>query len=315
MKDNLENKLSMYLAVQKVCADNNSVWSGLPAFATSFSAFESKIGDIESVRLIQEQDTTGIAIDKSVLKDELADKAIEVSTAVHAYATEIGDNELLESINYSRSELLKGRDTELQSKCQIIHDKADAIVGSLGDYGIVAADLTELQGRIDDYSEIIPKPRTAISNKKTATEDLSLHFQEADGLLKDKLDKLIEQFKTSDAEFYTTYFNARLIVDLGRSGSALRGTVTDSSTGDRVVGATIEILETQDSRNANKQGKYGFKQLRPGTYTVQATAKGYEAKQIPAVEIAEGQLNVLDIELDRAVKEPLPEPEQQQPIN
>ncbi len=315
MNDQQENKLSMYLAVQKVCADNNSVWSGLPAFVASFSSFEDKISDIEDVRLIQEQDTTGIAKDKTVLKEELVDKAIEVSTAVQAYASDNGDNELLESLNFSRSVLLNGRDTELQNKCQTIHDNANAIVGSLSDYGIAAADLTELQSKIDDYAAIIPKPRTATSNKKTATEDITLHLKEADSLLNDKLDKLIEQFKTSDAEFYSTYFNARLIVDLGRSGSTLRGTVTDSTTSDRVLGATVEILETEDSRNVNGQGKYSFKQVRPGIYTVRATAEGYEVKEIPEAEIIEGQLNVLDIELDRVIQEPLPEPDQPQPIN
>ena len=131
--------------------------------------------------------------------------------------------------------MARGRDTEVHTKCQLIHDKADPIIGSLADYGLVAADLTDLQSKIDSYMDIIPKPRTAISNKKTATSDLTIHFTEADSLLNDMLDKLMEQYKTSDAEFYITYFNARLIVDLGRSGSALRGTVTDSSTGDRIV--------------------------------------------------------------------------------
>ena len=71
MQDRQENKLSMYLAVQKVCTDNNGVWSGLPAFVSSFSAFEGKIADIEAVRLIQEQDTTGIAVDKTELREDL----------------------------------------------------------------------------------------------------------------------------------------------------------------------------------------------------------------------------------------------------
>ena len=107
MKDHLENKLSMYLAVQKVCADNTSVWSSLPAYATSFSTFEGKISNIESVRLIQEQDTTGIAVDKSVSKDELVDKAIEVSTSIHAYAVALGNNELLESITFQGANWLE----------------------------------------------------------------------------------------------------------------------------------------------------------------------------------------------------------------
>ena len=39
-------------------------------------------------------------------------------------------------------------------------------------------------------------------------------------------------------------------------------------------------------------------------YTVVAKAKGYESKEILEVELAEGKLNVLDIELEKTAKEP-----------
>ena len=254
MKGSQENKLSMYLAVQKVCADNDSVWTGLPAFVGSFSAFEAKIAGIESTGQIQTEDKTGIAKDKSVLSDELVKKAIAVSTSVHAFAIDQKNNELLESIDYSRSELAGGRDTELYSKCQIIHDKANAIVGDLGDYGTVAADLADLQSKIDEYGAIIPKPRTAINNKKAATSDLVSHFEEADILLNDKMDKLMEQFGDDDPEFYAIYFNARKIIDLGSSGTGLKGRITDSSTGDRVKHVTVEIPDMERQMKTNGTG-------------------------------------------------------------
>ncbi len=265
------------------------------------------MADIEAVRLIQEQDTTGIAVDKSELREYLVNKVIEVSTAVQAYASENGDNELLESVNYSRSELLQCRDTILHDRSQLINDKADAIIGSLGDYGVVAGDLSDLQTLIDDYVAIIPKPRTATSSKKTATEDLDLHFRKADGILKNRLDKLSEQFRTSDPEFFTTFHNARIIVDSGVAGSILRGSVKDSTTGDRIVGAMVEIAELDVSRKTSGSGRYSFKRVRPGIYTIRSSAKGYEAKEINDFEIAESQLNELDIELDRVVEQ-LPEP-------
>ena len=36
-----------------------------------------------------------------------------------------------------------------------------------------------------------------------------------DVVLKDRLDKLMEQFKKEQSKFYRQYFNARIIVDLG----------------------------------------------------------------------------------------------------
>lgn len=308
MKNSQENKLSMYFAVQKVCADNNSVWNGLPAFVSAFTAFEDIIQGIQDQRVIQEMDTKGVTLDKGSAEEDLIDQALKVSTAVHAYATEINDNTLREKINYVRSDFTKARDTILIDICQLIHDEANSVVGSLSDYGVTAAELTLLQGKIDDYEAIVAGPRNAITDRSTATSELEKLFVSGDDVLTNKLDKLLNQFAQSDPEFYTQYGNSRKIVDMGGASTGLKGKITDSSTGDRIVSAVVEIPELETDRKTNKDGMYHFKKIRPGTYSLNASAKGYQKKEIAEVEIEEGRTNELDIELVRIIKE-LPKPE------
>jgi len=215
MTDAQENKLSMGLVVQRVVNDNNSIWSGLPAFVRAFSDFEGIITDINDNRVLQEKDTKGVTLDKQDAEDVLIEKTVEVSSGVYAYAVEINDNTLKEMVNYSPSFLSNVRDTILRDICQLIHDEANVVIGNLADYSILPADLTDLQNKINDYNDAIPEPREAITDRSTATKELKILFEKFDVVLNDRMDKLMNMFKKDHPKFHRQYNNARIIVDLG----------------------------------------------------------------------------------------------------
>ena len=215
MTDRQENKMSMYLAVQIVCNSFGIVWSEFVAYVKTFGDFQAIISQIMETRLIQEGKTTGVAEDKQKEEDEMINKTISIASAVFAYASVIGDNELKEKINYSPSKLRKSRDTILRDRCQLVHEETSKVIDDLGDYGILAADLEELQQEIDDYAAIIALPRTAIGTRATATAQLIELFKQGDDVLNSRLDKLTEQYKSNNPDFYISYKNARSIIDLG----------------------------------------------------------------------------------------------------
>lgn len=220
MTDPQENKLSMYMSVQTVVNKNNTVWSGLPAFVTAFGEFEGVIQSIQDTRLVQEGDITGVPKDKAQAKEAAIQKALEVSTAVYAYAAKNNNNTLKAKVDYAPSELRRSRDTVLLDRLQVIHDEANNILGDLGDYGIDASDLTDLQALNDAYETLVQEPRAALTNQSEATAALVGLFKQGDALLNEQLDKLMEQFKEDDRKFYRQYFNTRIIIDLGRRGTA-----------------------------------------------------------------------------------------------
>ena len=307
MNDVQENKLSMYFAIQKVCTDNNGVWNGLPAFVSTFGEFETVIQSIQDIRLVQEQDTKGVTQDKQSAGEILIEQALIVSTAVHAYATDVNNNTLREKVNYSPSDLKIARDTIIIDMCQLVHNEANNVLADLADYGITAAELTDLQGKLDDYEAIVAGPRDAITDRASATAELESLFVTGDDVLNNKLDKLMTQFKQSDPGFHVQFYSSRKIVDSGRPGTGLKGRVTDSATGDRIKKAVVDIPQLETGRKTNDDGTYNFKKVRPGTYSVSITAKGYEKKEIDEVVIEDGRTSELDIELVRVVEQ-LPEP-------
>lgn len=215
MKDKQENKLSMYYAVQKVCSANSGVWSGLPAFVTAFADFETNIGKIEDALEAQEKNITGVSKDKDAIGTLMVEKALQVGGAVFAYASDINDLTLKGKVDFSRTELKRVRDSIATQRCQLIHDEANGVIGSLGSYGVTGTDLSDLQTKIDAFASAVAAPRTAITERKGATDEIAKFLRKCDSILKSKLDKLMNQFKVSAPRFYKLYFDARIIVDIG----------------------------------------------------------------------------------------------------
>ena len=214
MNDPQENKLSMYLAVQGICNAHSTVWNGLAAFTAAFSDFEEVIEQIQATQTVQGSNITGIAADKQREKEEMITHTVRVAGAVYAYASTTGNHTLKARGSYSPSGLSRMRDTELQHRCQEIHNAANEHLANLGDYGIDAAMLAELQQEINDFAGILADPREAIVSRSAATGRLAEWFSEGDRILKERMDPLAEQFKGTGT-FYPQYKGARIIVDLG----------------------------------------------------------------------------------------------------
>jgi len=215
MRQNLENRISMFYSVQEACNAHTATWTPLVPFSDAFTEMQGKLDRIEDNIEIQERPLEGIARDKREKKLAMVKKALEVAEAGYALATATGDPDLQEKMNYSRSNLLAGRDTVIGQRSQSVHTDASAVAAALVPYGIVAADLTTLQTLIDAYVAVVASPRTAITVRKGSTEAIATLVSETSGILNDRMDKLMPQFKAANPDFYQEYFDARIVVDLG----------------------------------------------------------------------------------------------------
>ena len=91
----------------------------------------------------------------------------------------------------------------LDNQNQNIHDADAANLAALADS----------ETAIDNYSAETMKPRTAVSNRKTATANLAALFKETNDILKNQMDKLIELYRADHPDFVNTYFETRIMVD------------------------------------------------------------------------------------------------------
>jgi len=74
------------------------------------------------------------------------------------------------------------------------------------------------------------------------------------------------------------------------TGGYLRGRVTDASTGMPIYNATVTISELGLAKKTDGEGKYAFIYITPGTYTVTASATGYDPLQYTGVVVTAGQV-------------------------
>lgn len=81
------------------------------------------------------------------------------------------------------------------------------------------------------------------------------------------------------------------------SQSAIYGKVTDEN-GNPLVGANLVLKNTLYGQSTNSNGKFTFKNLKTGEYSLQATYMGFEKKTVK-VEVPENQTKELTISLSR----------------
>ena len=152
-------------------------------------------------------------------------------------------------VDFPVSRLMRLRDELTAPNCQNIHDKGTANLAALADYGITAQMLADLQDLIDRYSADTPKPRSAISSRKTTTANLAALFDQTDRILKERMDKIVVLFRSSQPVFVETYENARRIIDPATTTTQLKGKVTDKSDSSPVKNATVTAVRTENGTN------------------------------------------------------------------
>ena len=89
---------------------------------------------------------------------------------------------------------------------------------------------------------------------------------------------------------------------VGPAGATLSGFVRDSTSGETLVGATVQVRDTRDGAVTNKSGFYSIGGIPAGTHTVVVSYLGYAAKEV-MVRLTAGESRRLDVDLAPSVLE------------
>jgi hypothetical protein len=205
------NKLRSYLATQAVFDENESTWQTLPAFAAAVEEFKEVIPQINSLAQTQAS-RGGMSDEKAYALEAMGNAAYETAAAVFAYADKAQDFELAGRVDFPRSAITDGRESEIVARCRDILAAASANVDSLSDYGINQTKLNALKKKIDAFEAVQPAPRTQVVKSSAATKLLPAQFKTADSILSNRLDGLVVQFRDVAPEFFNQYISARSIV-------------------------------------------------------------------------------------------------------
>jgi predicted peroxiredoxin len=209
-----ENKLTMYKAVSGMLKNNKAKTETVPAFKTVEEQFTQAVENIEIKHGKHQSVAKGAAQQKGVDEDELVDGIVTLGSLLYVLAVQKGDRTLQEAAKVTESQLKQMRDAELLSRARTVFEKAEANKSELTNYGIDEAKLSAIKTQIDKYAGAL-EGTEAVAAEKTATrQSLSRAFDQADHVLYNMIDPLMEIFRSSDSDIYNQYFSARVIKDL-----------------------------------------------------------------------------------------------------
>jgi hypothetical protein len=210
-----ENKRSMYSAVMAALETNTDAVGAVPALANAKTEFGGLIKQIDDKNIEKREASAGKMVSKDQAEEDLITSVVKVSAALVAFANRSKNADLKERAEATPSRLRQLRDTELVSRATAIQAAANEVMGSLSDYGIKAETLTDLNSKITVFDAAIKSRQSSVAERSAAGIDLADLFDNADALLKNELDKLVELVKDSHKQFYNIYQSARVIKDLG----------------------------------------------------------------------------------------------------
>lgn len=83
------------------------------------------------------------------------------------------------------------------------------------------------------------------------------------------------------------------------TAQTLRGTVTDATTGEALIGATVKVTGTEAMTVTNALGEYSITSLKPGRYDLETSYLGYDPSIVKEVLVA----GTKDVRVDIGMKE------------
>ena len=212
MTNEQSNKLKMAQATQQTIAVHEAEWSGIPGYVQAVATLDTTVSEIAD-RSRAQSARSGHAAAKEEAFEDMVNAAFLVCSGLKALASATGDTKLSAEVDYSRSNLARGREVGVMNRCQTILELGTANAEALAKYNVSATDLKALKSANEAFGEAQPKPRQRKAVAAAATQDLAKLFETLDGVLNNQLDPLTEKFRRTSPAFYHEYRTARSIVD------------------------------------------------------------------------------------------------------
>ena len=215
MTDRQENKFTMFQAVASLLDANTAKTSSMTAFATALGNFKYTMAAISEKNIQKNTATSGKTTLKNQQQTQLIESALPIAGALYALGTATNDPRIQALGDIKKGYLSNLRDTELSDVVTNIKNFADGYAAALVPYGVTAVTIAALDTKLNAYSTALGGKEASFTTRLAAGKVLSELFDDADGILKDQLDRMMEMFAPTDQQFYLEYKSAREIKDLG----------------------------------------------------------------------------------------------------
>lgn len=226
MNSDQASKWKMAQASLETVNKHAARWQGIPAYVTAVTTLDETVTAISDAARTQTA-RSGDAAAKQAALQTMVNATFTVCSALKALGSATSDRKLSTEVNFSRTTLARGRETDVVSRCQTIlnlgTENAEVLAAK---YNVSAADLKAVKTAITEFTELQPKPRQSKATASAATREIETLFATLDEVLNNQIDPLTEKFRDSDASFYNEFQTARSIVTNATARETKTVTVT-----------------------------------------------------------------------------------------
>lgn len=203
----------MFLTTQESLDSNSALWNMIPVLLTVKNNLDELIQRIADVNEKTVSNSKAVTANKEIVLEGLSQKAVILSGILQAYAAFTNNVKLAGRVKLTHSEIIRARETDVEALVAPVINEARKELSNIVDFGASEAQVLELETSLDDFNTQIGQPRTVRNQAYAAITLLDELFDATNDVVKNKLDKLMIQFKYSQTEFYSEYARARTIVD------------------------------------------------------------------------------------------------------
>jgi hypothetical protein len=289
---------------------NSSLITGLPSCSTYITGAQTIISQIQAAYVQQEIDKSGNTATKKVLRTTVVTLSNDIVHRMVAYCTNVNNLNLLQIINYSKSDFRKACENNLVSMCQVIRDTANANLAALTPYGVTVAMITALQTAITSFNNSIAKLRVDITDSSEATKLMADLYKSLKTHWK-KIDILVAILQTSNVSFYNEYKKLSKVIITGRGYLDLKVMTINAETELPEASVKLILKPTKDiaksASNMNEYvakktltaGKCYYKNLSNGTYIIKASKPGFKDVEM-TVNVVKSEKTVVYVRMEKA---------------
>jgi hypothetical protein len=215
MRKVFNNKLLMFWAVLDVLDRFKQLWDTIAGFKAAHDEFRASTDVLQQTSVVADSKTKQVSGKRKTTIREYVVHLFRATSLLSVLSTNNGDAELKSQVDYTQDELESMRPPELLALSKLIKQLLQTHKTALLLLGLTEADITQVDTIVTSLEGVASSTRGSITKRKTAGAQLRPQFATSSFVLKEKLDKLMEQFRLTQPTFYEEYWNARGIVDYG----------------------------------------------------------------------------------------------------
>ena len=226
-----------------------------------------------------------------------------------AYAN--GNLLLAEMVELTLTDLKKMPEADLVNRLKTIISAGTDNLPELLSSGVTQAILTADTELLDVFEDEIKKQAQRLLDLKEVTKQLAKQFKIVENLLI-PFDKMVENTRISDPDWYSTYQSARTIHYSAVSRVSVKVKVFDAETNQPLPGAMLEVIKTDAEGKAltsgadlvktvkikSAGGGLQLKSVPVGDYIVTAAYYGYDELQVN-ISVNDYALTSIDLPLTK----------------